>query len=120
MDGALLASYGIDYDKGLKNCMGNLSFYKKILSMFQQDPCFSRAKVAYTEGNQKELFGRMHELKGISGNAALTALYDATVPLVELLRTGNSISAEVGPLFAVMEEAYHRAYEGIDILLAEA
>ena len=120
MDSALLTSYGIDYDKGLKNCMGNLSFYKKILSMFLQDQCFTQAKAAQLDKDQRELFSRMHELKGISGNAGLASLYDATVPLVELLRTGNGTPAEVDALFAVMETAYHRACEGIGILIAEA
>lgn len=120
MDSALLLSYGIDYDKGLKNCMGNPSFYKKILSMFLEDPCFTLAKAAYQEGNRKELFSRIHELKGISGNAALAALYDATVPLVEILRAGNDMPEDLAPLFTVLEDAYHRACEGINILIAES
>ena len=119
MDKALLMSYGIDIDRGLKNCMDDLSFYKKILSMFQQDPCFSLAQAAHANGDQKELFRRMHELKGISGNAALYALDNATVPLVELLRSGAEGRADVDRLFDVASAAYSRACEGIALVIAE-
>lgn len=119
MDKELLASYGIDYDRGLKNCMGSAAFYKKILSMFLQDPCFAQAKIARAAGNQKELFSRMHELKGISGNAALMTLYTNTVPLVELLRGGNADGKEVDRLFVAIDAAHSRACEGIAIILAE-
>ena len=111
--------YGIDRDKGLRNCMGKPDFYKKILKMFLQDPCFAKAKDAYARGNQKELFSLIHELKGTSGNAALTDLYGAAVPLVELLRHDNADPAEVDRLFAAVDAAYARASEGIAAMVAE-
>ena len=116
MDIEVLSSYGIEYDRGLKNCMGNVVFYKKILTMFLQDGCFMQAKSAYASGDRKELFSRLHELKGISGNAALTALYNQTVPLVELLRKDTDITPE---MFAALEEAYQRACEGIALFVEE-
>ena len=123
MDRETLLSYGIDGDRGQKNCMGNLAFYKKILAMFLEDVCFSRAKAAYEAGNGKELFSRMHELKGISGNAALTTLYEETSPLVELLRHGEGLDgdrkAEIDRRFAAVEAAYVRACEGAALYIAE-
>lgn len=119
MDAEQLLDYGIDYDKGLRNCMDNPVFYRKILSMFLQDQCFSQAKAAYEAENRKELFSRMHELKGISGNAGLFALYDATVPLVELLRKADGLPGEIKPLFDQAEQAYARACKGISLLLSE-
>ena len=119
MDMALPAEYGIDYEKGLKNCMGNLAFYKRILSMFLQDHCFSRAKKALISRNYKEMFSCMHELMGVSGNAALMGLYQTTVPLVELLRGGTDADAEVQRLFAEMETAYNRTCEGIHQIINE-
>ncbi|MDD3920270.1 MAG: hypothetical protein PHO41_03740 [Eubacteriales bacterium] len=115
----LLSDYGIDYDKGLKNCMGDPSFYKKILSMFVQDTCFAHAGTAHTNKAYKELFGCMHELKGVSGNAALMGLYEATVPLVELLRNGTELDAEVDRMFARVEEAYQLTCRGIEQIMAE-
>lgn len=121
MDKELLKDYGIDFDKGLKNCIGDLTFYKRILSMFLDDQCFPKAKAAYMEGDKRELFSRMHELKGISGNAALAELYYTTIPLVELLRLDNSnpAEAEVKELFVAAEAAYNRTCEGIRLYIAE-
>lgn len=119
MDSELLKDYGVDYDKGLKNCIGNEKFYKKILSMFLEDHCFLRAEDAFENWDQKELFSRMHELKGISGNAALVGLYDATLPLVELLRTGDVGREDSRVMFEAARAAYARACEGIALIMSE-
>lgn len=118
MEKDLLSNYGIDFEKGLKYCMGNRDFYLKILSMFMEDSCFQRAKAAYTEKDYRKLFNNMHELKGVSGNAALVALYNTTVPLVELLRIGNNVEAQVDALFAAIEASYDRTCEGIKFIIA--
>ena len=118
MNRELLAEYGIDYDRGLKNCMGDPAFYKTLLGMFLKDECFPRARAAYAAGDIKELFSSMHELKGASGNAALTELYNAIVPLVELLRTGDAQKEDVDRLFAAADEAYRRTYEGVSIAVS--
>ena len=58
----------------------------------------------------------MHELKGVSGNAALTDLYSAIVPLVEALRSsgaGAEKDAQISRLFAEADKAYQRTFEGI-------
>lgn len=114
-----LAGYGIDWGKSLNNCIGDRNFHKKILDMFLEDQCFSKAKDAYMSDDRKELFARMHELKGISGNVALDDLYGATVPLVELLRVDSEKcdKAEIDRLFAACEEAYDRAYEGVKLYI---
>lgn len=121
MESELMTRYGIDYDKGIKNCMGNGIFYRKILSMFMEDDSFLRAKAACKVRDYKTLFNCAHELKGVSGNAALTKLYYATVPLVELLRgeSGAEVGAEVESLLAAIEEAYSSACAGISLILEE-
>lgn len=119
MDKAILQNCGIDYDKGLKTCMGDPEFFKTLLSMFLADTCFPRARVAYAARNYGDLFNCLHELKGVSGNAALTDLYNAVVPLVELLRGGTAEDAEVDRLFAVADTAYQRVYDGIALAVAK-
>ena len=113
MEKDMLAQYGIDYEKGLKNCMGNPIFYQKIMTMFLADTNFPRAKAAWEYQDQSVLFACLHELKGISGNAALTELYQATVPLLELTRKPNAPFDEVGKLFSAVERAYARACDGM-------
>ena len=120
MDANELKAYGIDHANGLRNCMNNEAFYKKILSMFMDDRCFFQAQNACAVNNQRELFSRMHELKGVSGNAALTELHDACAPLVELLRHGDVEEQRVRELFPAVEAAYQRASEGIRAFLGES
>ena len=115
----LLLEYGVDYDKGLKSCMGDLSFYQSILSAFLQDECFAKARKAYSNKAYHELFDCMHELKGVSGNIALTDLYQITVSLVELLRNDIGEESEIGRLFQAADEAYKRACEGIYMVVSE-
>lgn len=120
MDGERLGEYGIDYQKGLRNCMDDLPFYKKILEMFLNDDCFPLALEAYKNRNYAALFERVHELKGTSGNAALIELYNSAIPLIELLRRGcgRGDDAEVDRLFAAFEAAYRRTCEGITLYVA--
>lgn len=119
MDKDFLAQYGIDYDKGVRNCVGDPEFYKKLLSMFLQDECFPRARVAYAAKDYQELFSCMHELKGASGNAALTGLYENILPLVELLRSGSTNDEEISRLFAAAEKAYQRTYDGVTLAIKD-
>lgn len=112
MDATVLQSYGIDCKSGIARCLDDESFYKRLLTLFLQDDSFARAKAAFERGDQTALFKCMHELKGVSGNASLTALHAACCELVELLRAGDADSERIAALFPPVEEAYLRAWEG--------
>ncbi len=113
MDKAFCSKFGIDYDNGLNNCMGDIAFYQKILASFLEDHCFPDAKAAYARKDYDSLFEHLHELKGVCGNVALSGLYQAVSPLVERLRSHAFTEAELVPLFEAVETAYHRTCEGI-------
>lgn len=115
MDLLLLKNYGIDYETGLSRCLNDQALYERILEMFLNDDILKRAKAALDAGDHKALFNCMHELKGASGNAAMTKLYAAACPLVDLLRGEDVNEAELLPLFSRMEDAYIKAKEGIVI-----
>ena len=110
--------YGIDYERGVANCVGSEEFYEKILSMFLNDTSFARAKAAYEARDYAAMFSCMHELKGVSGNAALVGLYNAAIPLVEILRNGNADDAEVDKYFAAVEAGYNLTVEGVGVIIA--
>lgn len=119
MDGKILTRYGIDYEKGLQRCTQDAAFYEMLLTMFLEDSSFARAKAAYEDMNRRKLFECLHELKGVSGNTAMTELYEAVCPLVELVRNGAADEAEITRLFTLVEDAYTRAREGISLALGE-
>lgn len=113
MDTEILKEYGIDYEKGLARCADDPEFFALLLSMFLEDDSFARGKSAYEKGDQQAFFACMHELKGVSGTASLTALYEATCPLVELLRGEAPGKEREDALFAAVEKAYACACKGI-------
>ena len=113
MEAGELSAYGIDSVKGLKNCMDSESFYRQILSMFLDDGCCAAVEAAYAAGDCGKLFAKLHELKGISGNAALTALYQATLPAVELVRGQDAVPDGARALLDAVQAAYARTCEGI-------
>lgn len=119
MDAEALRAYGIDLEKGLKICMGSPAFYKKILLIFRDTNSLARARAALAARDYKAMFLCMHELKGTSGNAGLTALYDASVPLVEALRAADMDETRVNALFAAVQAAYDRALAGIALYTAQ-
>lgn len=113
MDAGKAAEYGINFDSGLRSCMGDKDFYLKILNMFLSDTCFERAKEAYEQGDFKTLFCCIHELKGISGNAGLMSLYDAATVFTELLRHDDAEKIAVDREFKKVEEIFTLTIEGV-------
>lgn len=120
MNKELLEQYGIDYNTGLEQSMGDEDFYKMILSMFLKDTCYARAKEAYLGKDYTKLFDALHELRGVSGNAALIKLYNITAEFVENLRFKDGIDEEIDCLFAKFEAVYKKTCEGINLIIMEA
>lgn len=115
----ILEEHGIDYASGVARCTNDAGFYEMLLTMFLQDDTFARAKAAYGEGDMKELFNCMHELKGAAGNASLTDMYKASVPLVEALRCEQPRQDEIDGLFVRAQQVYDRTCEGISAAIGK-
>lgn len=113
MDLTILKDYGINYEKGIARCMGDKDLYEQILGLFLEDDCMNRAKAAFEKKDYPALFKCMHELKGSSGNAELTEIFEAVCPLVELLRHEGASEEEIALQFHRAEGGYDRAREGI-------
>lgn len=109
----------MDYTKGLQNCMGDLVFYKSILSDFLKDTCYRNAKIAYEQKDYLHLFEYLHEMKGVSGNVALSELYEAILPLLELLRKKDYDEERIERLFASFESSYFRTCDSITSFLSK-
>ncbi len=113
MDIELLNEYGIRPKKGLARCLDDVELYEAILALFLESDALSRAQDAFARADHAALFRCAHEIKGASGNAELTELYEAVCPLVDALRTGGAADTEIEERFRRMEAAYNRAREGI-------
>lgn len=81
-----LAAYGADTKTGLERCMGQEAFYIRLTGMVLQEANFDNLEQAIAAGDLDGAFAAAHALKGVTGNLALTPLYDPIQEITELLR----------------------------------
>lgn len=75
MHSEVLNKNGIDYNAGLERFMGNAELYEMVLAAFARADIAKRARAAYDANDRERLFQVVHEAKGSSGSAGLSALY---------------------------------------------
>ena len=81
-----LKEFGANTEEGLGRCMGSEDFYFKLVRMIPATGEFEKLSAAIGENDLDAAFEAAHSLKGVTGNLALTALYDPIVEITELLR----------------------------------
>lgn len=81
-----LKEYGANVDEGLGRCMGNEALYLKLVNTIPSEKNFETLKKSLDNNDLESAFDAAHALKGITGNLALTPLYDPIVEITELLR----------------------------------
>lgn len=86
-----LISYGADTEAGLQRCMNNEAFYLQLIGMILKEPSFDKLEAAVADHDLKAAFEAAHALKGVTGNLALTPLYEPVVEITELLRAGTDM-----------------------------
>ena len=64
-------------------------FIKRMLTKFVQSNPASNLFKAYEDNDYQAVFAAAHSLKGVTGNLALTSLYDKVVPIVEKTRNAS-------------------------------
>lgn len=104
---------GIDYDDGVRRFMGRADLYERLLAKFPGDGTFERIQEDYRKNDMERLLGDVHELKGLSGNIALTRLYGSADQLVALLRGGSVAQAELTAAYELLGRDYAAANEAI-------
>ncbi len=82
-----LRQYGADVDSGLGRCMNMEAFYLKLVDKAVKEEAFGKLSDALASGDLDTAFEAAHSLKGVTGNLALTPMYDPLVEITELLRS---------------------------------
>lgn len=81
---------GGDYKVALERLM-NDDFIKRMLSKFISNNSFSVIQEGLNNKDPKTIFEGAHSLKGVSGNLALTSLFNKTCVVVEAFRDYQNI-----------------------------
>ena len=82
----LLQSYGVNTKEGLSRCMNMEKFYFRMLGMGLKNDSFDKLEKLLAEGNLEEAFEQAHAIKGVTGNLAITPIYNKIVDITEGLR----------------------------------
>ena len=107
----------MDIKKFYQDINGN---YQAALSImikkFMENNAYHSIIEAYENKNIKEVFALCHSFKGVTGNLALTNLFNLASELIELTRDKETaeIDKEIEQLkveYKVVEDAYNRAIQ---------
>lgn len=90
-----LNTLGVETDEGLDRVMGDESLYDMMLGMFLDSVRDNPVSPSDFDGaNLEELIKRIHLLKGVTGNLALTPLFDGYNQSLILLRAEKPAQAK--------------------------
>lgn len=81
-----LKEYGADTEKGLSLCMGNEALYLRLVSTIPDEQKFTELKSSIESNDLDTAFENAHALKGVTGNLALSPLYNPLLEITEFLR----------------------------------
>lgn len=90
-----LSKVGINANEGISRFGGNGEIYEKFLNKFPEDENFANMCKAIESMNVTEAFSYAHALKGVVGNLSMTRMYDHLCLLVEELRKGSLVQADL-------------------------
>ena len=105
-----LRAYGANVDEGVKRCMGNESFYLKMVNMLLEMDDFEKMEKGVGTADTPLVFEAAHALKGASGNLCLTPISEPVTRLSDMLKghTDMPLSGECDRLVAETLEQYRR------------
>jgi HPt (histidine-containing phosphotransfer) domain-containing protein len=82
-----LQKAGVNTQEGLSRCMNNEQFYFRLIRKVIEGNDVERLKNAVESGDLDTAFSVAHNLKGSTGNLALTPVYEPVSKMTELLRS---------------------------------
>ena len=108
---------GGDYKTALERMM-NDDFIKRMLSKFIANNSFHIIKEGFDAKDPKTIFEGAHSFKGVTGNLALTSLYNKTCQVVEQFRDYQNIKEFTTTEIEELEKQYLFVKEKIEELLS--
>lgn len=85
-----LKDLGVDVEEGLERVMDDAPLYETMLGMYidrvNSNPITMED---FDSDNLDTLIGRVHTLKGLTGNLAMTPLFAGYLQILDLLRTSH-------------------------------
>lgn len=82
-----LKELGVDVNEGLERVMGDEPLYETMLGMFIDKINSNPIEIEdFNAENLDELVGRVHMLKGLTGNLAMLPLFESYMQVLDLLR----------------------------------
>ena len=89
-----LIEAGVDLEDAVTRFVGREEIYEQFLYRFTDDKNLVQLEEHLAENNIDAAFKKAHTLKGLTGNYGFKKMYDAAVPVVEILRKGSSDGIE--------------------------
>jgi HPt (histidine-containing phosphotransfer) domain-containing protein len=77
-----------DFSTALSRLMGNKKLYAKMLGMLINSKEFDAFEQAVSEGDLKKASEHAHTIKGMTGNLAVTKLYEISAKLNQEMNNG--------------------------------
>jgi chemotaxis protein histidine kinase CheA len=114
MNVAVLMDYGIDYQKGLAQFVGNRAIYEKYLAQFPDDEHFKDALEAFGRDDMDGSLRQIHALKGLASTLGFTELFEVCSSAVAWLRdkSPDKDINEFTCILSNMQEIYEKAKTG--------
>ena len=112
---------GFDLAEGLKRLQGNQKLYRKLLLGFGANytQVAAEIQVALDKRDFKHAHSLVHNLKGLSGNLAASALQAATIDLEKLIKGDTQKAApqkQLNQKFKKLEKALNQALAAVQTL----
>lgn len=113
-----LEGMGVDIKEGLDRVMGDESLYKMMLDMF-----VTTVKTTpvgpdeFDQSDREALIGKVHSLKGTTGNLSIVPLFTRYTEMLNLLREdrpaeAKAIFMELAPVQAAIVECIQKSKKG--------
>ena len=89
-----LKKLGLNAKEGLERVLGDEELYEMMLGMSRSGQEQPVSPKAFMGEEQEELIKRVHTLKGVAGNLAITPLFKGYTRTLEFLRAGQPKQAQ--------------------------